>query len=271
MTVSHFMQIAPRVKFLPLPWIELTFPSSIARLAFARSSRTLLNISSSFSSNFLFTPLFTVSFPPRALLSAAAVAVPPPLRALTPLPSSPIIVFSKSSTALLPSSSPRARSCSASSARLLSSSFSRRLISFRWASRLVTMHSRQKTSPFEAHATGSVDCWRQRLQAAKGRKESRFRRVAWEPHVPLRSERSWAVKNAKEVFLLPGKWSSALASNHARCAEHTVGHAEQVRCPIPLPFLGPRSHWDGRQENLNYDVFSDISPTIRAARLIETR
>ena len=59
-------------------------------------------------------------------------------------------------------------------------------------------------SPFAAHATGSRATWRQSWHEAKGRKESRERRVAWEPHVDLRRERSWEVKKAREVFRLPG-------------------------------------------------------------------
>ena len=59
-------------------------------------------------------------------------------------------------------------------------------------------------SPLAAHATGSRAIWRQSWQEAKGRKESRERRVAWEPQVDLRRERSWEVKKAREVFRLPG-------------------------------------------------------------------
>lgn len=66
------------------------------------------------------------------------------------------------------------------------------------------MHSRQKISPWEAHATGSREGCKQRMQLAKGRKESRFRRVDWEPQVVLRRERSWEVKKAREVLRLPG-------------------------------------------------------------------
>lgn len=45
--------------------------------------------------------------------------------------------------------------------------------------------------------------WRQRRQEAKGRKESRVRRVAWEPQVDFNWLRSWDVKNAREVLRLP--------------------------------------------------------------------
>lgn len=65
------------------------------------------------------------------------------------------------------------------------------------------MHSRQKISPLEAHATGSREGWRQRLQLAKGRKESRVRRVDWEPQDDLSWLRSWVVKKAREVLRLP--------------------------------------------------------------------
>ncbi len=41
------------------------------------------------------------------------------------------------------------------------------------------------------------------MQLAKGRKESRFRRVDWEPQVVLSRERSWEVKKAREVLRLP--------------------------------------------------------------------
>ena len=54
----------------------------------------------------------------------------------------------------------------------------------------------------ELHATGSLAGRRQSLHEAKGRNESRERRVAWEPHVDLRSERSWEVKKAREVLRL---------------------------------------------------------------------
>ena len=41
------------------------------------------------------------------------------------------------------------------------------------------------------------------MQLANGRKESRFRRVDWEPQVVLSRERSWEVKKAREVVRLP--------------------------------------------------------------------
>ena len=40
------------------------------------------------------------------------------------------------------------------------------------------------------------------MQEAKGRNESRDRRVDWEPQVDFSSERSWAVKKAREVLRL---------------------------------------------------------------------
>lgn len=43
------------------------------------------------------------------------------------------------------------------------------------------MHSRQKSSPLVAHATGEIEGCKQRMQEAKGRKESRDSRVDWEP------------------------------------------------------------------------------------------
>ena len=43
------------------------------------------------------------------------------------------------------------------------------------------------------------------MQLPKGRKESRVRRVEEEPHWPFKAARSWEVKKAREVFLLPGE------------------------------------------------------------------
>jgi hypothetical protein len=54
----------------------------------------------------------------------------------------------------------------------------------------------------ELHATGSRAGRRQSLHDAKGRNESRDRRVAWEPQVDFRSERSCEVKKAREVLRL---------------------------------------------------------------------
>ncbi len=65
------------------------------------------------------------------------------------------------------------------------------------------MHSRQNSSPLVAHATGEMEGCRQRLQEAKGRKESRDRRVDWEPQWDLSRERSCEVKKAREVLRLP--------------------------------------------------------------------
>lgn len=45
--------------------------------------------------------------------------------------------------------------------------------------------------------------WRQSWHEAKGRKESLERRVACDPHVDLRRERSWEVKKASDVLRLP--------------------------------------------------------------------
>lgn len=52
------------------------------------------------------------------------------------------------------------------------------------------------------HATGSLAGRRHSLQDAKGRNESRVSRVAWEPQVDFRRERSWEVKKAREVLRL---------------------------------------------------------------------
>jgi hypothetical protein len=50
------------------------------------------------------------------------------------------------------------------------------------------------------HATGSRAERRQRRQEAKGRKESRDRRVDCDPQDERRRERSWEVKKASEVL-----------------------------------------------------------------------
>jgi hypothetical protein len=54
-------------------------------------------------------------------------------------------------------------------------------------------HSRQKRSPCGQH-TGSTDGRRHSWQDPKGRKESRVRRVACEPHLSLSAFRSYEVK-----------------------------------------------------------------------------
>ncbi len=59
-------------------------------------------------------------------------------------------------------------------------------------------------SPLDAQATGERAGSRQRRHEENGRKESRVRRVAWEPQEDLRRERSWEVKKAREVLRLPG-------------------------------------------------------------------
>ena len=46
------------------------------------------------------------------------------------------------------------------------------------------------------------------MQLAKGRKESRWRRVDWEPQVVFSRERSWEVKKAREVLRLPVRMMS---------------------------------------------------------------
>jgi hypothetical protein len=50
------------------------------------------------------------------------------------------------------------------------------------------------------HATGSRADRRQSRQEAKGRKESRDRRVDCDPQDERRRERSWEVKKAREVL-----------------------------------------------------------------------
>lgn len=52
------------------------------------------------------------------------------------------------------------------------------------------MHSRQNMSPSEAQAVGSREGCRHRLQEAKGRKESRVRRVDCEPQDDFSWDRS---------------------------------------------------------------------------------
>lgn len=63
-------------------------------------------------------------------------------------------------------------------------------------------------SPFEAHATGSRAICRQSWHEAKGKKESLERRVACDPHVDLRRDRSWEVKKASDVLRLPTTYVS---------------------------------------------------------------
>lgn len=53
-----------------------------------------------------------------------------------------------------------------------------------------------------AQATGSVAGRRHSWQEPKGRKESRVRRVAWEPQDVRAAVRSWAVKKARDVLRL---------------------------------------------------------------------
>jgi len=63
-------------------------------------------------------------------------------------------------------------------------------------------HSLQNISPF-GHATGSRTGRRHNEQLPNGRKESRLSRVRCEPHAVFSRERSYAVKKARDVFLLP--------------------------------------------------------------------
>lgn len=176
---------------------ELTFSSSKVCRAFAHSSFAFFCISFSSNSNFRFTPLPIL---PSVSPASSMVGC---FRIFFLAPSMPIITFSNSKTDRSFSSSPLALSPSSSSLCRLTFSFSNRLISFLCASKLLTAHSRQKTSPFDAQPTGSRAICKQSWQEAKGRKESRERRVACEPHVDLRRLRSCEVKNASEVFRLP--------------------------------------------------------------------
>ena len=146
-----------------------TFSSSSILLAFARSSLAFFIISSSSSSNFRFTLLLSFRSP-----SSIALLFP----FLLSRPSKPIIVSSNRAIVLSFSSAPRSNSSSSFSLCRRSSSFFNRLISFPCASKLLTAHSLQKMSPFEAHATGSRAICRQSWHEAKGRKESLERRVA---------------------------------------------------------------------------------------------
>jgi hypothetical protein len=67
---------------------------------------------------------------------------------------------------------------------------------------LLRAHSRQKMSPWE-HDTGSIAGSRHSRQEPKGRKESRVRRAEEVFHAALARARSWEVKTARDVFLLP--------------------------------------------------------------------
>lgn len=127
------------------------------------------------------------------MLFSSRLSLLVPLAAAAGMTESPICTASKSSTARTLASSSSRAFWSASSCLRRSASFSRRLISLRWASRFVIAHSRQKRSPW-GQQTGSTEGRRQSWQDPKGRKESRVRRVVWEPHRSFSAFLSWEVK-----------------------------------------------------------------------------
>lgn len=180
-----------------------TLSSLSARFIRLRSSRAIRSSSSSSSSNFRLVPLAASVIAASPFDGLSSLAPPPPLAEPFP-PSNPICTLSNSLTLLCRTSSSSRLWLSSPSSCLRSASFSNRLISLRCASKLLTAHSRQKTSPC-GQATASVASFRHSWQEPKGRKESRDRRVDWEPQVFLRRERSCEVKKASEVLRLPGR------------------------------------------------------------------
>lgn len=116
--------------------------------------------------------------------------------------SRPAWVSSNSCTARLCSSSPLLAWSSWASRSSCSRALSKRLISFFWARMLLRAHSRQKMSPW-MQATGSMAGSRQRQHEPNGRKDSRERRAEPVPQAARASVRSWDVKTARLVFLLP--------------------------------------------------------------------
>jgi hypothetical protein len=162
----------------------------MARLALLRSCEAIRNTSSSSIENLRFSPL----------------ADPAPSSTCALLfrrcDSRPAWVSSNSCTARLCSSSPLLAWSSWASRSSCSLALSSRLISFFCARMLLRAHSRQKMSPW-MQATGSMAGSRQRQHEPKGRKDSRERRAEPVPQAARARVRSWDVKTARLVFLLP--------------------------------------------------------------------
>lgn len=175
--------------------LEPTFSSSIAFLALALSCCVMRSSSSSSSSNFLFVP--TVAGVSPSSPAAVDCAVAPFLAR-----SRPACVISKSLMARSWSSWSSTALAFAASVSACCLAFSARLMSFFCVRRFERAHSRQKMSP-RRQATGSREIPRQRPHEPKGRKESRLRRAELELQFNLAMSRSWEVKTAREVFLLP--------------------------------------------------------------------
>lgn len=169
---------------------EATFSSSIALLALLRSCDAIRSTSSSSIENLRFSPL--VDPPPSSTCALL----------FRRCESRPAWVSSNSCTARLCSSRPLLAWSSWASRSSCSLALSNRLISFFWARMLLRAHSRQKMSPW-MQATGSMAGSRQRQHEPKGRKDSRERRAVPLPQAWRASVRSWDVKTARLVFLLP--------------------------------------------------------------------
>ena len=164
------------------------FCSERGRLVVFSSPSVCLEISLSFS-NFLLTPFGLDSTP----FGAAA-----PL-----LPRMPAWTRSKSSRSLAFFSASSNSLSSLFSNFRLSASFFNRFKSLFCASRLLTAHSLQNKWPWLGHDTGSRAGSKQSWHDPNGKKESRVNLVDREPQMPLSSLRSWLVKKASDVFLLP--------------------------------------------------------------------
>lgn len=109
------------------------------------------------------------------------------------------------------------------------------MISFFCARMLLRAHSRQKMSP-SGQATGSTAASRQSEHEAKGRKDSRVRRADEAPQDAFAHDRSYDVKTALLVFLLP-VGEGGVGQPYGRCFElwdlgkgtwRTVGHVGLV-------------------------------------------
>ena len=233
-------RVSQRVSWgIPEPYS--TFSSSMAFLAFARSSSAIRETSSGSSENLRFSPVFA-PFPCPFFQSslegsrAAGVSVLGVsvlgLRLLAP---TPLLILSP---ACVSSNSRIARSWASESRRALSSwtsrsscsrAFSARLISFFWARMLLRTHSRQKMSPWR-HATGSMAGSRHSQHEAKGRNESRERRAVDEPQAARAIARSWDVKMGRVVFLLPGRSDWHVPGSRWACRRLTVCHCGRKGC-----------------------------------------
>lgn len=149
----------------------------------------------------------------------------------------PACTLSNSSTARACASASSISFSSLSSNFLCSASFFSRFSSLFCASRLLMAHSRQKRWPWLGHETGSRDGRRQSWHDPNGRNESRVRRVERLPQELFSSLRSWAVKKAREVFLLPVSSVGAgiaegcggtLTVSHGCCALSAIGSVKQI-------------------------------------------